>query len=82
MKKEMILQNFESLIENLSIDLRYEKCDFIGGFCQVNRKKMLIINNKLSIEKKIGIIAKELNQLNLEQYYIRPVLRNIIESRK
>ena len=80
MKPQHILQNFENLINNLSIDLRYEKGDFIGGLCKVGNKEVLIVNNKLPIEGKIKLMARELNRLNLERIYIRPALRNIIEG--
>ena len=82
MTQELILQGFESLIQNLSIDLRYEKGDFMGGLCKVGGKDVFIINNKLPIDKKIKLIAVELNRLNLEQIYIRPALRNIIENKE
>ena len=81
MKQETILQEFESLIENLSIDLRYEKCDSVGGLCRLKDRNVLIVNNKLSVDKKINLIAAELKQLNLEQIYIRPVLRQLIEGK-
>jgi len=80
MTKELILQNFESLIENLSISLRYEKGDFTGGLCKISDENVLIINNKLSIERKISLIADELRRMDLNQIYIRPVLREIIEN--
>jgi len=82
MTQELILQGFESLIQNLSIDLRYERGDFKGGLCKIDDKNILIVNNKLPIDKKINLMAVELNRLNLEQIYIRPALRNIIESRR
>ena len=82
MTQELILQGFESLIQNLSIDLRYERGDFKGGLCKIDDKNVLIVNNKLPIDKKINLMAVELNRLNLEQIYIRPALRNIIESRR
>lgn len=82
MKTHLILQGLESLIQNLSIDLRYEKGDFTGGLCKVGTKNVLIINNKLPVESKIKVMAIELNRLELEQIYIRPALRDIIESSK
>lgn len=82
MTQELILQGLESLIQNLSIDLRYEKGDFMGGLCKIDNKDVFIINNKLPIDKKINLMAVELNRLNLEQIYIRPALRDIIENRK
>ena len=81
MKPQHILQNFETLIHNLSIDLRYEKGDFIGGLCKVGSREVLIVNNKLPVEGKIKLMAQELNRLDLERIYIRPALRNIIEGK-
>jgi len=81
MRKELILQGFESLIENLSIIIRYEKGDFQGGLCTISDKKILILNHKLTLDQKISVIAQELKQLNLEKIYIRPALRAIIEEK-
>ena len=80
MKAQNILEGFENLIQNLSIDLRYEKGDFAGGLCHMQGKSVFIINNKLPVENKIRLIASELRSLELKHIYIRPALREIIES--
>lgn len=80
MSLQSILQGFENLIQNLSIDLRYEKGDFSGGLCHFAGKQMLIINDKLTIEKKIKLIASELRSMELSHIYIRPALRKIIDD--
>ena len=78
MKRENVLQAFENLVTNLSIDLRYEKGDFDGGLCRMPDKDVLIVNSKLPREQKIKLIASELNSLDLNHIYIRPALRKII----
>ena len=78
MKNENLLQAFESLINNLSIELRYEKGDFFGGLCQMPDKNIFIINIKLPVEQKIKLIANELKLIDLNHVYIRPALREII----
>jgi hypothetical protein len=80
MNPQSILQSFENLIQNLSIDLRYEKGDFAGGLCRMPGKRVLIINHKLPIENKIKLIASELRALELNHIYIRPALRKIIDG--
>lgn len=80
MKTQNILEGFENLIQNLSIDLRYEKGDFAGGLCHMPGKSVFIINHKLPVENKIRLIASELRSLELKHIYIRPALREIIES--
>ncbi len=82
MTHELILQGFENLINNLSIDLRYEKGEFSGGLCQMPNKKVLIVNSQLSTEKKIKLIASELKSLDLNHIYIRPALRQLIRDEK
>ena len=81
MKTENILQAFENLVNNLSIDLRYEKGDFNGGLCRVPGKNILIVNSRLPMEQKIKLIAAELNSLDLNHIYIRPALRKIITEK-
>jgi len=80
MESQNILQGFENLIQNLSIDLRYEKGDFAGGLCRMREKSVFIINNRLPVENKIQLIASELRSLDLNHIYIRPALREIIEN--
>lgn len=80
MSPRNILDSFETLIGNLSIDLRYEKGDFSGGLCRLPGRNIFIINNGLSVENKIRLIAAELRSMNLNHIYIRPVLRKIIDE--
>ncbi|HDP99726.1 MAG TPA: hypothetical protein ENN22_11170 [bacterium] len=80
MKRENLLQAFESLLSQLSIDLRYEKGDFSGGLCKMPDRNLIIINSNLPLEQKINLIASELCLLELNHIYIRPVLREIISK--
>ena len=81
MKTENILQAFENLVNNLSIDLRYEKGDFNGGLCRMPDRDILIVNSRLPMEQKIKLIASELNSLDLNHIYIRPAIREIITEK-
>lgn len=80
MKENEILGHFEELTQNLSIDLRYEKGDFAGGLCRVNDKQIMIINKRLPDDQKIKIFANAIAQLNLDNIYILPAIREIIEE--
>ncbi|MBN2091394.1 hypothetical protein JW964_17410 [candidate division KSB1 bacterium] len=80
MKDSEILGYLEQLTQNLSIDLRYEKGEFSGGLCRVNDKQMMIINKRLSDDQKIKVFARAIGQLNLENIYILPAIREIIEE--
>lgn len=81
MQDNEILQSFESLLDNLAIELRYEKGDFAGGLCRYKDKQQLIVNKDLGLQQKINILARELGaNLDLDQVYMVPALREVIDN--
>jgi hypothetical protein len=78
MKEEEILAGLEKLVESLSIQLRYEKGDFAGGYCVLKDKRMMIVNSALSPAQRIKILAGELAGMNLEEVFVLPALREAI----
>ena len=79
-KKHQLLQEIEELLARLSIPLRYEKGDFRGGLCRLNDRICFILNKKLSIDQKLQIMQSDLRLLDLDDVYIRPALREFLES--
>lgn len=80
MKPEELLNQLETLSQNMAIDLRYEKGDFKGGLCRVNEQKILIINSKLPDDEKIKIFTNELSQMDLDNIYVVPAVREVLEE--
>ncbi|MDZ7268065.1 MAG: ImmA/IrrE family metallo-endopeptidase [candidate division KSB1 bacterium] len=80
MKEEEILSSLEKLLDSLGIELRYEKGDFTGGYCLVKEKPMMIINSALAPAQRIRILARELAQMKLENVFIVPALRQVLED--
>jgi hypothetical protein len=78
MKEEEVLSGLEKLVESLSIQLRYEKGDFAGGYCVLKDKRMMIVNNALSPAQRIKVLAGELAGMNLEDIFVLPALREVI----
>jgi len=70
----------EELLERLSIPLRFEKGDFKGGICTFKNQTQFILNNGLSIEQKLQVIKSEIRNLDLENLFLRPELREYIEN--
>lgn len=77
-KSEWLLQEMEGLLEQLSIPVRYERGNFKGGLCRLNDDEIFIINKNLPLEQKLQIFREELEGINLEDIFIRPVLRNYL----
>jgi hypothetical protein len=78
MKEEEVLSGLEKLVESLSIQLRYEKGDFAGGYCVLEDKRMMIVNSALSPAQRIKVLAGELAGMNLEEVFVLPALRDAI----
>jgi hypothetical protein len=78
MKEEEVLSGLEKLVESLSIQLRYEKGDFAGGYCVLKDKRMMIVNSALSPAQRIKVLAGELAGMNLDQVFVLPALREVI----
>jgi len=78
MKEEEILSGLEKLVESLSIQLRYEKGDFAGGYCVLKDKHMMIVNSALTPAMRIKVLARELATMNLDDVFVVPVLRDVI----
>ncbi len=79
MKSEQLLEMIEKLAGDLSIRVRYERGDFVGGLCRVKGEQVLIVHRDLTPARKVEIIARELSRLNLENVYVVPALRKVIE---
>jgi len=79
-KNEWLLQEMEGLLEQLSIPVRYERGGFKGGLCRLNNDHIFIINKNLPLEQKLQIFREELERIDLEDVFIRPVLRNYLEK--
>jgi hypothetical protein len=82
MKEEEILSGLEKIVESLGIQLRYEKGDFAGGHCIVENQQMLFVPSALPPAQRVKVLARELAQMNLENVFIVPALRAVIDEAK
>ena len=86
MDEEAIIDQLEELARGFGIQIRYEaiKQDeeskrVAGGLCLLNGEYVLIINAKATGKDRIRTLAEALRHFNLDQIYIRPVLREILD---
>lgn len=80
MNYETIIQELHDLASNLSIRIRYEKGDFDGGYCILHEERLIVVNKKLSPQRKAAVIALSIHELGLENIYMKPALRDFIED--
>lgn len=82
MEEEQVVQAFETLAMTLDIEVRYEKGDFRSAMCRVGEENLIILQKDADPLKKINVFAKEFCNINLDDIYVVPALKNIIQEMK
>ncbi|MDM7986241.1 MAG: hypothetical protein QUS13_02785 [Smithella sp.] len=85
MDDEVILNYLEELAERLEILVRDENINLddvssSGGLCLVEGQYILILNSKTTLQEKIQVAIKALQQFDLNDVYVKPVVRELLES--
>ena len=82
MNDEVILQELENIFSKLGITIRYERGNFVGGLCRLKEDKIVILNKKLPVKKKILLLSQELSRFDIEEFFILPAVKEIILEQK
>ena len=69
MKPTLIYQEFESLAESLNIKIMQEKGDFNGGYCLLEKERIIVINKLKPLEQRIRALAQAFSQLDISKLY-------------
>ena len=80
MKNDELLAEFEGLATQLGVTVRYEKGDFDGGYCILKEDRILLINRRLMPNKKASVFALALNEIGLDNIFIKPTVRDFIDD--
>ena len=80
MKPTKIFQEFEQLAEIMNIKIIQERGNFKGGYCLLEKERLIVVNKINPIEQQIRALAQAFSQMNISKIYIKPAIRNIIDS--
>ena len=80
MKPKKIFQELLDISETLAIKIIQEKGNFKGGYCLLEREKIIVINKHKPIEQRIRALAQAFSRLDTTEIYMKPAIREIIES--
>ena len=83
MDNEIILSYLEELAEQLGISvwdesINLEETFSAGGLCRVEGQYILILNSKTTTKEKIDVSVKALQQFDLSDMYVKPVIRELL----
>jgi hypothetical protein len=87
MKKELLLSQLEELAGKLGIAVRYEnvfteESSASGGLCRLKGEYVLIIHSQAAMEEKIRILLEALKTFPINDIYVKPVIRELLEESK
>lgn len=77
---EDVLQDLKALAAELGATVRFEKGDFKGGYCLLKDSKVIVINKMANMQRKVMILSSALKELGIDQVYLTPKLREIIDE--
>jgi hypothetical protein len=87
MDENTIIEQLEELIERFGIQIRREAIkqdedlvNIVGGLCLLRGEYVLIINSKATMMDRIKTLAMALKHFDLDQIYLRPVLRELLDK--
>ena len=81
-KKTQLLEDFLLLGEKCNIKIIHDKGDFNGDNCLLFANNTIVINKHKPLDQRLHVLAKCFSQINLDNVYIKPVLRDLIEQVK
>lgn len=77
---EAILEDLKSLATQMGARVRFERGDFKGGYCIVKESKIIVLNRISTTQRKVITLSAALKELGIEDIYIPPKIREIIEE--
>ena len=85
MNEEVLLNQLKDLAEQLGIlvrdeNINIEESSSSGGLCRIEGEYVLILNSKATVKEKNQIMIDALQQFDLSDIYIKPVIRELLEG--
>lgn len=80
MTNEELFEELKSVANELGIRVRFEQGDFEGGYCLLREERLLVLNRRANVTKKIRTLALGLTEYGLGEVFIRPAVREAIED--
>ena len=79
-KNQQLLDDFIELSQKCDIKIIHDKGDFNGDACLLFADNVVVINKHKPLEQRLHVLAKCFSKLNLDNVYIKPLLRELIDN--
>ncbi len=78
MKNHTLLEELETLCNEAGYTIRKEKGTFRGDYCVMEGERLIMMNKTKPVERQLGILARVLRGVELDDIYMKPVVRKRI----
>ncbi len=76
------LEDLHEVAVRLGVEVIYDKISGEGGFCRVHDKPVIVLNRIYSPQSMVRIFIQNLGaHYSLEEVYLSPLLRSLLEKR-
>ncbi len=87
LNEEVLLNQLKELAEKIGIEIQLknltmDEASSSGGLCLINEKYILFIHTGASIREKIQVMTEALRKFDLENIYVKPAIRELLDIRK
>ena len=86
MNAETALGELEALAEKLQVQVNYDhfttEGNVSGGLCKLRGQWRVIIERKTSVTEKVSTLARCLSGFDLEDTYLSPALRDLLNQHR
>lgn len=80
MTQQQVYDELKLLAEEMGLMVRIEMGDFEGGICTIRDRRLLLINRRHHFTRRINVMARSLYGAGLDQVFVKPALREVIEE--
>ncbi|MBE2218632.1 MAG: hypothetical protein IAE90_10535 [Ignavibacteria bacterium] len=77
---KQMLTELEEVADKLGFKIRYEKGNFEGGYCILKESRLLVVNARNEVERRIIIVSKSLKEIGIDDIFVKPNVREIVEK--
>lgn len=82
MKGEELYKELCELAKQLGVTIKRDKSAKISGICLVDDKPIIVLDTKIPKDKLAVVIATELKRAEIDNKFVKPVLRDFIEQQE
>ena len=80
--KDRLIDELKEVFVKINYTVRIEKGNFKGGFCLLREQKLFLLNKNLSQDKKISFLVKNLAIIGVDDIFLKPNIREMIDNEK